>query len=70
MLSGTRLKEVSKKLDVSIEHLAGHVARGGLSRQEAASAIRNWTKSLYKPVPTHEDVERLPKLWSGLFLEY
>ncbi len=59
MLSGTRLKEVCKELDVSIEHLAGHVARGGLSRQEAAGAIRNWTKGLYKPSPPNEDVERL-----------
>lgn len=59
MLSGTRLKEVCRELDVSIEHLAGHVARGGLSRQEAAGAIRNWTKGLYKPLPTNEDVERL-----------
>jgi len=59
MLSGTRLKEVCKELDVSIEFLAGHVARGGLSRQEAAGAIRNWTKGLYKPSPTNEDVERL-----------
>ena len=59
MLSGTRLKEVCRELDMSIEHLAGHVARGGLSRQEAAGAIRNWTKGLYKPLPTNEDVERL-----------
>jgi len=59
MLSGTRLKELCEQFDTSIEHLAGHVARGGMSRREAVGAIRNWTRGLYKPLPTTEDVERL-----------
>ncbi|MBE0535894.1 MAG: 50S ribosomal protein L22 [Phycisphaerae bacterium] len=44
---------------MSVDNLAGHVARGGLSRKDAASAIRNWKRRLYKPLPTATDVEHL-----------
>ncbi len=59
MLSGTKLSELCEKRDVSVDDLAGHVARGGLSREDAASAIRNWKQRLYKPAPTAADVEHL-----------
>jgi large subunit ribosomal protein L22 len=66
MLSGSKLEKLCKELDVSVDHLAGHLSRGGFDRDDAASAIRNWKKRLYKPEPTSGDVERLA---SGLGVE-
>ncbi len=66
MLSGGKLKDLCGELDISVEQLAGHVAHGGFSREAAASAIKNWKKRLYKPVPSRADVERLA---SGLGVE-
>ena len=59
MLSGSKLKECCEERVVGVNHLAGHVSRGGLSREDAASAIRNWQRGLYKPMPTTADVEHL-----------
>lgn len=44
---------------MSIAELAGHIVRGGLDKEAAASAIANWEKGLYKPAPRSEDVEKL-----------
>jgi large subunit ribosomal protein L22 len=51
---------------MSIDQLAGHLARGGFDHKAAVSALRNWQKGLYKPKPGSEDVERLA---SGLGVE-
>ena len=59
MLSGSRLKEFCAEQKVSVDHLAGHLARGGFDRNSAVSALKNWQKGLYKPEPSSEDVERL-----------
>ena len=66
MLSGSRLNELCEELGVSVDVLAGHLARGGFSREDAATAIRNWRRRLYKPLPTAADVEHLA---SGLGVE-
>lgn len=66
MLSGTKLNDVCKELDVSIDHLAGHLSRGGFDHAEATGAINNWKKRLYKPQPSTADIERLA---SGLGVE-
>ena len=66
MLSGSKLKELCSELNMGVEQLAGHLARGGFDREVAASAVRNWQKRLYKPKPQSEDIERLA---SGLGVE-
>jgi len=59
MLSATKLRELCRERKVSIGRLAGQLARGGLSSKEAAVAVRNWQKGLFKPIPGREDISRL-----------
>ena len=66
MLSGKKLTEVSKKQGVSDGQLAEHLAHGGMSKDNALSAIRNWKKGLYSPNPGKDDIDRLA---SGLGVE-
>jgi len=44
---------------MSVEELSGHLARGGLDKKQAALAIRNWQKGLYKPQPRTNDIRQL-----------
>jgi large subunit ribosomal protein L22 len=62
MLSATKLKEVSKRRGVTVEDLARSIARGGLEMQDAVSAVRNWRKGLFRPLPTAEDVRRIAEV--------
>ena len=39
--------------------LAGQLVRGGLNRRQAAAAIRNWQKGLFRPIPRKDDISRL-----------
>lgn len=41
------------------EQLAEQLVRPGLGRREAASAVKNWEKGLFKPRPRKEDISRL-----------
>jgi large subunit ribosomal protein L22 len=59
MLSGKKLSDVCKERKIGDAVLAEHLARGGMSREDALSALRNWKKCLYSPMPSREDVERL-----------
>jgi large subunit ribosomal protein L22 len=59
MLSAIKLKQLSKEKKVNIEQMAGQLARTGLDKRQAVSAIKNWMKGLYKPKPRTEDVKRL-----------
>jgi len=64
MLSATKLIEVSKRQGVTIEDLAKSIARGGMSVKDAVSAVKNWRRALYKPLPEAEDVRRLAEALS------
>jgi len=66
MLSGKKLTQVCKERKISDGQLAEHLAHGGMSKDDALSAIRNWKKCLYSPMPSQEDIERLV---SGLGVE-
>jgi len=66
MLSGKKLTDQCKKQGVGESQLAEHLAHGGMSADDALSAIRNWKKCLYSPNPGQEDIERLA---SGLGVE-
>jgi large subunit ribosomal protein L22 len=59
MLSATKLKEVCEQRKTTAEELAESIARGGLEEKQAASAVRNWKKGLFKPAPRAEDVRKL-----------
>jgi large subunit ribosomal protein L22 len=59
MLSGDKLKQLSEQRKVSVEQLAGQLARGGMDKEAAVSAVKNWQKGLFKPIPRGEDVKRL-----------
>ena len=59
MLSSEKLKQISRERQVSIEELARRVARAGIDQKKAVSAIKNWSKGLFKPQPGPEDIRRL-----------
>lgn len=59
MLSGKKLIDVSNKQGISDGQLAAHLAHGGMSKDDALSAIRNWKKGLYSPNPGRDDIDRL-----------
>lgn len=59
MLSGKKLNDVCQKQKISDSQLAEHLAHGGMSQEDALTAIRNWKKGLYRPKPSREDAERL-----------
>ena len=44
---------------MDVERLAGHLVRGGLDQTEAAVAVKNWQKGLFKPEPRADDIRRL-----------
>ncbi|MGA2171472.1 MAG: 50S ribosomal protein L22 [Sedimentisphaerales bacterium] len=59
MLSASKLKQISEQRKVSVEQLANQLARAGLDKQAAISAVKNWRKGLFKPRPRGEDIQRL-----------
>ena len=59
MLSVDKLKEHCKQRHISPEQLAGQITRGGLDKKKALSAVKNWQKGLFKPLPRKEDINRL-----------
>jgi large subunit ribosomal protein L22 len=59
MLDGSKLKELIKERKMSAEQLAGQLVRGGLKKEQAVSALKNWQRRLYKPVPRREDIRQL-----------
>jgi large subunit ribosomal protein L22 len=59
MLSAMKLVEISRQRKVSVEQMANQVARTGLDKQRAVSAVKNWRKGLFKPRPRREDLEHL-----------
>src|SRR5512140_849629 len=59
MLDGSKLKEVIKERKANVEQLAGQLVRGGLKKEQAMSALKNWQRRLYKPIPRKEDIRQL-----------
>lgn len=62
MLSGKKLKKLSKERKVSADVLAKHLVKGGRNYKEAFSAVKNWMHDLYKPMPVKADVESLARV--------
>ncbi|MHC4481956.1 MAG: 50S ribosomal protein L22 [Planctomycetota bacterium] len=59
MLSAAKLKELCEQRRMSVDELAGQLVRGGLNSKEAAAAVKNWQKGLFRPMPRKDDVRRL-----------
>ena len=59
MLSGNKLKEFCEQRQVSVNQLAGQLVRGGLDNKDAAAAVKNWQRGLFKPIPRKEDIRHL-----------
>ena len=59
MLSAGKFKDLCQLRQIDVQQLAGHLARAGLNEREAAVAITNWQRGLFKPKPRAEDVRRL-----------
>lgn len=59
MIIADRLKSVIKENGAVVETLAGSMVRGGLTKKQAVSAIKNWQKGLLKPAPKKADVDKL-----------
>ena len=64
MLSANKLRELCQQRQMGIEQLAAQLVRTGLNKQEAAAAVKNWQKSLFKPIPRREDIRRLASVLS------
>ena len=59
MLSAEKFKDLCQLRQLDVRQLAGHLARAGFNEREAAVAVMNWQRGLFKPKPRAEDVRRL-----------
>ena len=59
MLSASKLDNLIKSQGKNITELAAAIKRTGLDEKRAVSAIKNWRKGLFKPLPRKSDVEAL-----------
>ncbi len=59
MLSADKLKQLCRQKQTGAEQLASQLVRGGLNERQAAVAVENWRKGLFKPEPRREDIHRL-----------
>ncbi len=59
MLNVKKFNQICRQRKMTLQQLAGHLARGGRSEEDAVRALRNWRKGLLSPRPNSEDVRRL-----------
>jgi len=59
MLSFNKLRELCRQQRMDAEQLASQITRAGLDENEAITAVNNWQKGLFKPIPSSEDIRRL-----------
>jgi large subunit ribosomal protein L22 len=59
MLDAEKLQNNCKRLGMNTEQVAEHLVRGSFNKKKAVSAVKNWKKGLFKPVPKKEDVQAL-----------
>jgi large subunit ribosomal protein L22 len=59
MLSANKLKELCQQQQMDVGQLGEQLVRGGLDREQAITAVKNWQKSLFKPKPQAEDIRRM-----------
>ena len=59
MLSANKLKKLCQQRQMSTEQLAGQLVRAGLNSRQAITAVKNWQKGLYRPIPHRDDIRHL-----------
>jgi len=59
MLSASKLDNQIKRQKKNVAELAAAMKRAGMSIQQAQSAIGNWRKGLFRPLPKSSDIEAL-----------
>ena len=59
MLSAEKLRQICQQRQMETGQLVSQLVRGGLDERQAAVAVRNWQKGLFKPEPRREDINRL-----------
>jgi large subunit ribosomal protein L22 len=59
MLSSKKFAKTVKQKGTSTKTLAEHLVRGSMDQKAAMTAVKNWLKGLFSPVPGKEDVEKL-----------
>ncbi len=59
MLSVDKLKKHCKAQKMAAEQLSGHLVRGGLDKNSAKAAVKNWQRGFLKPQPAQEDIRNL-----------
>ncbi len=59
MLSAKKFLKQSQKKGVSVQTLADHLTRGGMDKEAALTAVKNWMKGLFAVKPAKQDVQRL-----------
>ena len=64
MLSVYKLIQLCTKQNKTVEQLADQLIRPGLDKRHAVSAVKNWRKGLFKPLPRKQDIEKLAAAFS------
>jgi len=59
MVSPQKIRTLCKQRKMNVTELASHLVRGSRDQKEAAKAVRNWQKGLFKPKPSADDVKSL-----------
>ncbi len=59
MLNSKKFFKAAKKKGVTIQALAEHLVHGGMDSDAALTAVKNWKKGLFSPLPGKEDIKRL-----------
>ncbi len=59
MLSASKLDNQIKRQKKNVSELAAAMKRAGMSIQQAQSAIGNWRKGLFRPLPKTSDIAAL-----------
>lgn len=59
MLSPMKLDNLIKSSRTNVVELAEKIARTGLEKKQAATALKNWRKGLLSPIPQKADVEAI-----------
>ncbi len=59
MLSAKKLDNLVKTTGINVPELAEKIARTGMDKKQAATALKNWRKGLMSPLPRKADVEAI-----------
>jgi len=59
MLDTEKLKKNCERLGMNTQQVAEHLVRGGFNKKKAVTAVKNWKKGFFKPLPKREDVQAL-----------